>query len=145
MTALAKLNSDISKATFKHIEAEWYKYPQTVKEIQRLRYNIIQSSSDRDENVGGGRNNIISKPTEIAATRLTTHKELQYLEEIVYAIETVYNLSNDNYKRLVQVRYWSNKNLNWDGIADELGYSRVHAIRIRNKIIYDTAELLGWR
>lgn len=135
---------EISKATFKHIEAEWYKYPQTVKEIQRLRYNIIQSSTV-DENVGGGRSGMISKPTEIAATRLTTHKQLDYLEDIVYAIETVYNLSNDQYKRLVQIRYWNKRNLNWDQIAGELGYSRGHAIRIRNHMITDTAELLGWR
>lgn len=139
-----KLNYSLSKATFKHIEAELYKYKNTVDEIKNLRYNIIQSTPD--ENVGGGRSNIISKPTEILATRLDTHKQLEYLEEIVYAIETVYNISPPHYRKLIQLRYWDkNNNLSWDGLALELNCTKRTAIRWRDKIVYDIAELLGWR
>lgn len=113
-------------------------------EIKNLRYNIIQSTPD--ENVGGGRSNIISKPTEILATRLDTHKQLEYLEEIVYAIETVYNISPPHYRKLIQLRYWDkNNNLSWDGLALELNCTKRTAIRWRDKIVYDIAELLGWR
>lgn len=141
---LSKLNYTISKATFKHIEAELYKYKNTVDEIKKLRYNIIQSTPD-DENIGGGRSGLISKPTELLATRLTTHKQLDYLEDIAYAIETIYNISPDHFKKLIQVRYWSRNDLHWEGIALNLNCTKRTAIRWRDKIVYDIAEVLGWR
>lgn len=141
---LAKLNYQLSKATFKHIEAELYKYQNTVPEVKKLRYNIIQSTPD--ENIGGGRSGRISKPTEMAATRLDTHKQLEYLEAIVYAIETVYNISPPHYRKLIQLRYWSkHRDLDWDGVALELNCTKRTAQRWRDKIVFDIAEVLGWR
>lgn len=141
-----KSNYSLSKATFKHIEAELYKYNHTVQEIKRLRYNIIQTTVDVDENVGGGRSGIISKPTEMLATRLTTHKQLDYLEEIAYAIETIYNISPQHFRKLIKLRYWDKeKELSWEGISSELNCSKRQAQRWRDKIVYDVAEVLGWR
>jgi RinA family phage transcriptional activator len=140
---LAKMDYEVSQATFKHIESEIYKYHNTVKEIKKLRYNIIQSTPD--ENVGGGRSGIISKPTEMLATRLTTHKQLDYLEEIAYAIETVYNLSPEHFRKLIKIRYWENRELAWDGVALKLSCTKRTAQRWRNKIVHDIAEVLGWR
>jgi RinA family phage transcriptional activator len=139
-----KLNSSLSKATFKHIEAELYKYHSTVSEVKKLRYNIILSSQETDENIGGGRSGLIANPTEMLATRLDTHKQLEYLEEIVYAIETIYNISPNHLRKLIQSKYWK-KDLSWDGIANELHCSKRQAQRWRDKIVRDIAEMLGWR
>lgn len=141
---IVKSDYDVSKATFKHIEAELYKYQNTVSEIKKLRYNIIQASPI-DENVGGGRSGFISNPTEATATRLTTHKQLDYLEEIAYAIETIYNLSPDNIRKLIKIRYWENRGLSWDGIAYKLNCTKRTAQRWRDRVVYDIAEMLGWR
>lgn len=143
MSALTKVNYSLSKATFKHIEAELYKYKNTVEEIKKLRYNIIQSTPD--ENIGGGRSGKISNPTEMLATRLDTHKQLDYLEDIVYAIETIYNLSPDHLRKLIKIRYWENRDLSWDGIALKLNCTKRTAQRWRNKVVHDIAEVLGWR
>jgi RinA family phage transcriptional activator len=140
-----KLNYSLSKATFQHIEAELYKYQSTKKEIQKLRYNIIQSSDDPDENIGGGRSGRISNPTEMLATRLDTHKQLEFLEDIAYAIETIYNISPPHFRKLIQIRYWNNRDLNWDGIALELHCTKRTAQRWRDKIVKDVSEVLGWR
>ncbi|MBO0962006.1 transcriptional regulator [Neobacillus sp. MM2021_6] len=137
-----KINYSLSKASFKHIEAEIYKYKNTVEEIKKLRFNIIQTTPD--ENVGGGRSGRISNPTEMIATRLDTHKQLDYLEEIAYAIETIYNISPQHIRKLIQARYW-NKDLSWDGIALELHCSKRQAQRWRDKVVRDIAEMLGWR
>ena len=141
---LTSPDKEVSKPTFKHIEAEFYKYHQTVREIKQLENEIIYETS-RDENVGGGKGNLPSRPTERKATRLATHRELKYLKEVVYAIETVYNLASEEYKELIRLKYWSNRDLTWDGIANELHMSRRKAISMRDEIIMATAELLGWR
>lgn len=135
------------KVTFKHAEAEWYNYYHTLKEIARLREEIMSPFRDEtDENIGGGKSNIPGKPTERIATRLATNKKLGYLTEIVEAIEQVYNALPDDYKKLVRLKYWNKHNkLTWDMIADELHVSRRQAMRWRDEIIRATIELIGWR
>ena len=136
-----------TKLAFKKAEAEWYNYHNTLKEIANLREEIMNPFKEfKDENVGGGRSNLPGSPTERIATRLTTHKQLNYLVEIVEAIENVYNALPDDYKKLVRLKYWNKKKqLTWDGIALELNVSKRQAMRWRDDIILATVEVLGWR
>jgi RinA family phage transcriptional activator len=135
-----------TRLTIKKIEAEWFNYHNTLKEIARLRESIMHPFQDEDENIGGGQSNIPGSPTESIATRLTTQKQLIFLSEIVDAIERVYNAIPDNYKKLARLRYWNKNNeLNWDGIALELHVSKRQAIRWRDEIMQATLEILGWR
>ena len=136
-----------TKLAFKKAEAEWYNYHNTLKEIANLREEIMNPFKEfKDENVGGGRSNLPGSPTERIATRLTTHKQLNYLVEIVEAIENVYNALPDDYKKLVRLKYWNKKKqLTWDGIALELNVSKRQAMRWRDEIKLAPVEVLGWR
>lgn len=134
-----------TKRTFKNAEAEWFNYHNTLREIATLREEIMNPRKEKDENIGGGQPNLPTAPTERRAIRLVTSKQLSYLTEIVESIERVYNALPDDYKKLVRVRYWSKRNLNWDGIAQEIHVHRSTAIRWRNEIIQATIEVLGWR
>lgn len=139
---------DVTKTTFKKMEYEWHNYHNTLKEIAKLREEIIRPfNPDPDENTGGGSNSVRvpGDPTGRVAIRLTTSKQLTYLTEIADAIEKVYNVLPNDYKELVRVRYWNNRKINWDCVASELHVSRSTAIRWRNEIIQATIELLGWR
>ncbi|WP_078595384.1 DUF722 domain-containing protein [Evansella clarkii] len=136
----------IKKVTFKNMESEWRSYHQTLNEINLLRQEIMNPyQEDQDENVGGGRSGFISNLTERIATRLSTNKQLKYLNEIAGSIEQVYNALPDNYKKLVRLRYWGTKELTWDGIAAELHVSKRQAMRWRDEIIQATIEVMGWR
>lgn len=137
------------KITFKHAESEWYNYHHTLKEIARLRENIMNpfDNDPNDPTIVKGANSVRNpgNPTERIATRLTTHKQLSHLVEITDAIDQVYNALPDDYKNLVRVKYWSNKRLTWDGIALELKVSKRQAMRWRDEVIQATLEVLGWR
>lgn len=135
-----------TKITFKKCEAEWYNYHNTLKEIAKLREEIMNPFQEENINLGGSKPNIPDKPTERIATRLTTHKQLNYLTEVTEAIERVYNALPDDYKKLVRLKYWNkNERLTWQGIADKLNVSERQARRWRDEIIMATIELLGWR
>lgn len=135
-----------TKITFKKCEAEWYNYHNTLKEIAKLREEIMNPFQEENINFGGSKPNIPDKPTERIATRLTTHKQLNYLTEVTEAIEQVYNALPDDYKKLVRLKYWNkNERLTWQGIADKLNVSERQARRWRDEIIMATIELLGWR
>src|SRR5690554_6140477 len=92
----------ITKITFKKTEAEWYNYHNTLKEIARLREEIMNPFNEEpDHNTGAGSNSVrvISDPTATVATRLVMSKQLTYLTEVVEAIEKVYNALPDDYKK----------------------------------------------
>lgn len=136
----------LKKQTFKHIEAELYYYHETLREIERLRKEILFEKVWQDENVGGGRSNLPSSPTERAANRLLTHKRLKRMEEITTAIDEVYRQLPDEYKKLVKLKYWTKpQRLTMDGIAEALNVGRATVFRWRNEIIYAIAETIGWR
>ncbi len=138
-----------TKITFKKTEAEWYNYHHTLKEIARLREEIMNPFEEDpdDPTVVKGANSVRSPgdPTERMATRLMTSKQLKYLNEVTKAIGEVYEALPDSYKRLVQLRYWSKHKPTWDGIAFELKVSERQARRWRNEIIQTTIKELGWR
>lgn len=138
---------ELTKITFKKIEAEWYNYHNTKREITLIREEIMNPFREEiDENIGGGRSNEVGKPTERIATRLSLNKQLNHLNDIVTAIDEVYEVLPEEYKKLVQLRYWSkNRQLTWDGIALKLNVSKRQAMRWRDEIIQATSEVLGWR
>ncbi|NUK30357.1 hypothetical protein HT574_09715 [Parageobacillus sp. VR-IP] len=62
-------------------------YHDTLKEIQMIRNSIMFCREGVDENIGGGRDSLLGKPTESIAVRLAAHKRLTPLEERANAIE----------------------------------------------------------
>lgn len=139
-----------TKITFKKAEAEWCNYHNTLKEIAKLREEIMNPFVDEPDDAGvvQGANSvrIPGDPTGRMATRLTTSRQLSYLTEIVEAIEQVYEALPESHKKLARLRYWNTNNkLTWDIIAGEIHVSRRQAIYWRDEIIQATMEVLGWR
>lgn len=141
MNALTK----IRKGTFQHIESELFAYHETRQEIVRLKNEILYGKP-QFENIGGGRSNLPGDPTGRTATLLTTHRELESLERIVSAIESVYEALPADKQRLIQLKYWSKpQTRTWDGIALEMSTHRATLIRWRNEIVQAIAMKMGWR
>jgi RinA family phage transcriptional activator len=145
MTAVAT-----KKDVFKQVEAILYSYPQMKKEIKTIREHIMFDKEEIDENVGGGRPSLPGKPTERTATKLVTNERLERLERMVKAIDDVYQSLPSEYKRLIQLRYWTSRKyrwerkLTWERIADELHVGRRTVFRMREEIIETIAKRLGW-
>lgn len=138
MTASTKLK----KATFKHIESELYSYQDTLKEIGKLRREIIAGTGMEDES--GIRGTEISRPTERIATRLVTHKTLRNLEEIVEAIEYSVNHLSSDHLQVIRTKYWSGKRLSWDDVAIQLHMHRNTAMKLRKEVVLLIADKIGW-
>jgi RinA family phage transcriptional activator len=135
----------VKKSTFKHVESELFAYHDTRKEIIRLRNEIMYGSENR-ENSGFGRSSLPSDPTGRVATKLASHKLLNYLESTVEAIENVYNRLPEEKKLLVNIYYWTRpQTLSWEGVAQKLHVSRKTAFNWRDEIIWAISEQLGWR
>jgi RinA family phage transcriptional activator len=136
----------LRKHAFKHVEAELFSYHETRKEIIRMKNEILYCSQSRDENVGGSRSGTTSDPTGRTATLLVSHKQLDHLQSITDAIESVYNRLPEDKKRLVNLYYWTKPQpLTWEGVAQKLNCNRATAFRWRDEIVWAISQKLGWR
>lgn len=136
----------VKKATFKHIESELYAYKDTLKEISKLRQEIMAGQPrEVDENVGSNRSPEPGRPTEKIVTRLLTHKTLRNLEEIIEAIDAVYNAMSEDHKLVIRTKYWSGKHLTWEDVALQANMHRNTAMKLRRDVIYMVADKIGWR
>lgn len=69
----------------------------------------------------------------------------QHLKDITEAIDAIYQNLDDDYKTIVQMRYWdSGEGSEWLEIADELFMSRSKVLRKRDFLMKQTAERIGW-
>lgn len=137
----------LKPATFKYIESEIAHHRTTAREIRNLRDEIMTDKKETDENIGRGSNSVmdIGRPTERIATRLIEHKTLRNLEEFYYAIEETYKELSDQHRELMRVRYWSNRKLDWNGVADKMNMHRNTAMKLRKEVVYTVADKVGLR
>ena len=133
----------LRNGTVKHIEAELFDYQDTLKRIRQRRDELLTGSSDE---LVGGRSNLPSDPTGSIVSQLMADKQLQELERIASAVEHVYNICDDDRKKLIRLKYWTKPQLkSWEGIALEISIGRATAFRWRDEIIQAIGEVLGWR
>ena len=112
------MNSRSRNRVYKHIESELIDFKETIKKIDRLKKERIQTSMIQDK--------------------------LDHLLRITNAIELIYTRLPQDKKRLVELKYWTNSNLTWDGLALSLNISKRQAERWNNEIIISIGERLGW-
>ena len=131
----------------KALEDYWINHNQNIKDLKYREWELMSRNSD-DENSGGGSNSVrqISKPTEQLAVRLMEDKLYQNLTTIIKVVKNLYKEADVDTRYVVDNRYWcANRDvMEWDDIAYELGYSRSKVLRIRNGLIDETAELIGY-
>jgi RinA family phage transcriptional activator len=145
-TAVKQLETKIRRDVFRHVEAELYAYPYRRKEIDRLREEILYPWKPEDEQNVKNMGNKIGDPTAKKAIALTSHAKLVYLEQVVSAIEEVYNRLPEPKREFVRLKYWTHpQRLTTVGICQELGISDRTYSRWRSQIVSDIAEILGWK
>ncbi len=143
MTATAE---KLKNGTFKHIESELYCYKETLKEIERLRTELLESGHGREFTNEGIRGNKISDPTFRATSLLLQNRQLRNMEVVTEAIRAVVDELPAEKRHLVELRYWTKpQTRTWAGIAGKLHISERQARRWRNQIVFAIAERLGWR
>lgn len=136
----------LKKETFRYLESELFSYMDTLKEINSLRDGIIYNKGGEDENTGGGRSSVPSDPTGQIATRLATHKQLNYLEGVTASISKVYEELPDLHKNFIRLKYWTKpQNLTMVGIAEQLHINKDKAYDVRKEVIQLLALEMGYR
>ena len=117
-------------------------YHDTVKEIERMRLDILHQGSASD---GGSRGSAISDPTSRIAIELTSNLKLDRMERITGIIHAVVNRLQPEKRKLIQIMYWDRPRiLTWQGAAIKLHITKRTAFRWRKEILKAIAERGGY-
>ncbi|MGT2683395.1 transcriptional regulator [Streptococcus porci] len=132
----------LSDVELRALDAKLFDYQQIDRKIA-IRKLEIQTETSNDCNVGGGRPNIVSKPTESLVARWSSDVRINGLEQFRKAVEATLEALDDELKRIFYLR-WSRSSVNsWEEIADMLHVSRKSIYRKRERILTIFADFRG--
>lgn len=142
----------LGKEDIPKLEKCWMEIDRLKKQREFRGFELLYKPTDT--NHGGGKSNLPGNPVQQEVIRLHKDKTYRSLDEMICAIETVYKHSTDEQKLIAQYRYWDKDYTvyEWEDIAHELTkrreddrvVSRNAALRMRNQMMRDTAERIGW-
>ncbi len=128
----------LSRAVFRYVEHELYSYDWTVKEIERLREDIIEAVPFKE--VVGGKG-YISDPTARKATQLVSNTALARMTRTVTAVDKALARLSDNHRALFNLKY--RQDLPWQRVCEELPTSERTYFRLRRELVEMVAVMLG--
>ena len=128
----------LSKNTFKYVEQEIRQYKNNLKELNRLKNEIIQETTEKQN----GRSSGLGDSTATKAVKLSMNRKISELEKNQKAIETIYHrLCQD--KQSVMEEYWQSRYTN-AGLAYKPGVDERTIRRWKQHIVYLVAAELNY-
>ena len=132
----------LSEVELRVLDLKLFDYQQIDRKIA-IRKLEIQTETSNDCNVGGGKANTISKPTENLIARWSSDVRINGLEQLRSAIESTIDALDDELKKVFYLR-WSRGSVNtWKQIADNLHNYKKSIYRKRERIVTIFADFRG--
>ena len=134
----------MNAGTYKFIEQTLYDFNDIDKHIEKrieaLKYPAIHT----DENIGGGKSNIPTKPTERLAITLADDLMLSNLRSIKQTVEVVLDNLEEKPRQVIELYYINQpRKYTWVGVAEQTNYSERQCRNIRNAVFGEIAKKLG--
>lgn len=135
----------MKRSTFVQLEYILMEYPDYDKYIKLIETQLLNPFDEEpDKNIGGGRSGNISKPTEQRALLLMDDKRLNRLMFQKQAVDKIFEQSTQPVKKIIYEYYFKRPRIKtWDGIAQEVSFSRRQCINLRNTFFSKLADELG--
>lgn len=124
----------LSTYTKNSLDEELFEYHTIAQEIA-LRKLEIETGKELDENIGGGRTSIISKPVETLVIKYSVDPRIEYLEKLKLNVERCYDSLTEEQKKIFDMRWLSEESNTWEEIAGKLYLSEKSIYRKREKIL----------
>ena len=124
---------------YERLFMDYHKYPTLIANRR-----AVLSVREVDENVGGGKSNIMGKPVENLAVRYLTDKRLIFLQNVQESIHDTLNGLDENTRQIIELRYFNNDKYNWRQVAKLFNYSQAQIYRIRYSVLEMFANRAGF-
>ncbi|MGT2755386.1 transcriptional regulator [Streptococcus ovis] len=133
----------LSNAQLKALDELLFDYVSIDRKIAARKLEISDIPNN-DTNVGGGKSNIVSKPTESTVARWDSDRRLNSLYAQKEAVESTLDILDDDLTEIFWLR-WSRGSVNtWEAIAYKMKYDRSTIYRKRERILEIFADFYGF-
>lgn len=137
------MRAGLRDGTYKSIESILRTYKQYPEWIKQREQEIMFLTTDVDENVGGGKSNVVSNPTERTVTNLIMDKRLSELRREYNAVQYAFDNCTQKGTREIIELYYFKQTHTWVGVAKRVHYSVRYCIKLRDDFIKTMADFLG--
>lgn len=120
-------------------------FKETQKEIKDLREALLVPFVETDENIGGGRSNLVNDGSD-RIIKAMSHRQITFRVKMLEAIELVLSRANDEAKRIIALRYFGDEEWSWVKVAShkDIHCSIDTCKRIERRIVEEIALLIGF-
>lgn len=119
-----------------YVAKEIEQYQATKREIVNIEKDILYGSVTGTSH---GHSDVVATK----ATALVAHKSLQQMRNFVDAFEDTFNKLPKEKQKMIELLYWSNRELNCNGVGIELNVDGSTIGRWRMAILSRIAERMG--
>jgi len=136
----------MERAIYKHIEQILRDYPDIEEYVHERRQELMQPyDAVPDENIGGGRSNVPSKPLEDMVVSIADDRRLAVLEQNKKVVDECLKMVDDDTVNLITELYFKkHPMLTIGGVAVQLHSNRATMGRKRTKFFELVKSKLGW-
>ena len=124
---------------YERLFMDYHRYPTLIANRR-----AVLSVREVDENVGGGKSNIMGKPVENLAVRYMTDKRLLFLQNVQDSICDTLDGLDDNTRKIIELRYFHHDEYSWKQVARLFNYSPAQIYRIRYRVLETFANRAGF-
>ena len=121
------------------------RYPESKREYERAYQDMLATSPEsisQDIRVNGG---LPDSPTERAVIKMLDNPRMQRLYREIQAVEEVYNQFPEEYQKVIQIRFWSDRkrNIPYFQMTNCTNYKEAQLRRISGKFVRNIGKKLG--
>lgn len=141
------MTTALNRHDIQKLEEFWSKHKENKRQLKFREFEILSPHQEEvDVNASIKAPYGVSNTTERNAFLLSEDRLYQNLKQIVQAVELLYQESDEDTRRIIDMRYWDKENncFEWEEIADKLYISRSKVLRKRNSLLDETAKRIGW-
>lgn len=139
MRDIFELNSN----DLKWLEDKFKRYHQLDREIAIRKEEL--KLREPDENIGGGKANIIGRTVENQVVKEMSDPFIQHREAWKKAIDRTIEEQTEDVQILIKDRFWGLNNfMDWETIGELYGFPKSTVYRIRYKVLESFAKKTGY-
>lgn len=131
----------IKRDSWAIIQAVIRRYPENKERYEERRAELLGGTPASD---GQPRGNLPSNRLEETVCAMHDAK-MERIQREIDAVETIYIKMNEDYKKIIRIRFWSDryKNMPYKWIPRCVNYSERQIRRVCDKFIYEVGKKIG--
>lgn len=122
-------------------------YQNVKKEIKELKEALLVPFQETDENIGGGKSNVVNDGSDRLIKIMTmSHSQITFRVKVLKAIDSVLEHSDDQAQKIIALRYFGDTEWSWVKVAS---HSDIHCSidtckRIERRVVESIALMIGF-